>query len=362
MIPLVKPFVGPKEYKAVARVLESGMLAQDKEVKAFEEAFADYIGVKHAVATSSGSTALHLTLLAAGINPGSSVITSPLSFIASSNAILFAGGKPVFADIDERTYTIDPKRIEQVITKHTRAILPVDIYGLPANMDEILRIAKKHNLLVIEDACQAHGAKIGKKKAGSFGLAGCFSFYPTKNMTTGEGGIITTNDTSLARKVRLLRNQGAEIKYHHKIVGYNFRMTEIAAAIGREQLKKLEARNRKRQQNAAFLTKHLANIPGIITPLVPEYYTHALHQYTILVTNPYPLTRDELMNYLARRRIGSGIYYPVPLHRQEAYKTFRFGSFPVTEKVTKEILSIPVHPGLSQKDLNYIVETIQTAK
>lgn len=360
MIQLSYPLLDQKEQSAVSKVLSEKMLAQGKYVYEFEKQFAKYIGVKYAVATSSGTTALHLALLAAGIGKGDEVITSPFTFIASSNAIVYAGAKPVFADIDPETCNIDPKDIERKITKKTKAILPVHLYGLPADMKAINKIAKKHNLIVIEDACQAHGAAIQNKKVGSFGLAGCFSFYPTKNMTTGEGGIVTTNNKKLAEKITLLREHGMKVRYHHDILGYNFRMTNIAAAIGIEQLKKLETFNKKRISNAAFLTKHLQKINGIIPPSIPNGYRHVFHQYTVKITKDYEKSRDEVAKLLAKNNIASGIYYPIPVHKQKVYLDFGYkASLPVSERLAQEVLSLPVHPGLTKEDLLQIIAAFQ---
>ncbi len=235
---IAQPQIGKEEIKAVTEVLKSGMLAQGPKVAEFEEKFAKFIGVKCAIATTSGTTALHVALLSAGIGPGDEVITTPLTFIATANAILYTGARPVFVDIDEATYNINPDLIEKVITEKTKAIMPVHLYGQSANMTKIMAVARKHKLTVIEDACQAHGARWKEKKVGSFGI-GAFSFYPTKNMTTGEGGMITTDSKEIYEKACLIRAHGSKVKYYHDILGYNFRLTDIGAAIGIEQLKKL---------------------------------------------------------------------------------------------------------------------------
>lgn len=250
MIPIAKPNIGEEEKNAVMEVLESGMLAQGLKVKEFEERFAKYIGTKYAVATSNGTTALHIALLSSGIKKGDEVITTPFSFIASATSILFCNAVPVFADIKTKTFNINPNKIEKAITKKTKAIMVVHLYGQSSEMDRIKEIANKKKLSLIEDACQAHGAENNGKRVGSIGDIGCFSFYPTKNMTTGEGGMITTNDHVIAEKVRLLRDHGQKERYEHVIVGYNYRMTNIAAAIGIEQLQKLEQFNKKRRENA----------------------------------------------------------------------------------------------------------------
>ena len=259
MINIAKPQLGEEEKKAVLEVLDSGMIAQGPRVKAFEEAFAAMCGVKHAIATTSGTTALHVALLAAGIGEGDQVITSPFTFIASANSILFTGARPVFVDIDPATYNIDAALIEAAITSHTKAILPVHLYGLSCNMNAIMAIAKKHNLLVVEDACQAHGATFRGKRVGSFGI-GTFSLYPTKNMTSAEGGMITTDDDAIAEKCHVLRQHGMRRRYYHDELGFNFRMTDVHAAIGLEQLKKLQARNDQRIVNARILSDYLKHV------------------------------------------------------------------------------------------------------
>lgn len=353
------PSLGKEEENAVTKILRSGNLAQGEYVNLFEEKFTEYIGVKHAVATSSGTTALHLTLLALGITRGDEVITTPFSFIASANSILFTGAKPVFVDIDEKTFNLCPELIEEKITPRTKAILPVHLFGLPANMTKINAIAQKHQLLVIEDACQAHGAEIDRKKAGSMGTVGCFSFYPTKNMTTGEGGMVTTNDLKLAKKIKLLRNHGMRVRYHHEVLGYNFRLTNIAAAIGLEQLKKLPKFNNSRIKNAEYLNKRLPGIKGLITPYVPPGYKHVFHQYTIKINDNYKMTRELLIKHLENQGISSAIYYPIPIHQQKVYKSLGYkGRLPVCEKLSTQVLSLPVHPGLRIRDLTTIASAL----
>lgn len=359
-IPIAIPSVGSHEERAVINVLRSGQLAQSEYVYAFEKAFAQYTGSKYAVATSSGTTALHAALLSLGVGKGDEVITTPFTFIASANAILYTGATPVFVDIDEKTYNLNPTLIERKITKRTKAILTVHLFGLPADMEAINKIARKSNLLLIEDACQAHGAVIKNRKCGAIGDIGCFSFYPTKNMTTGEGGIITTNKKALWEKLKLIREHGMKIRYHHDSIGYNYRMTNIEAAIGIEQLKKLDTFNRKRISNANFYIKELKNIKGIVLPYVPKEYMHVFHQFTIRVTKDFALTREQLVDHLRKEGIGTGIYYPIPVHLQKAYKNIKKSSrFPVAEKAANEVLSLPVYPQLSKKELERIVSVIK---
>lgn len=352
MIPIARPQIGEEEKLAVLEVLESGMLAQGPRVRAFEEAFAEYCGVKYAIATSSGTTALHVALLAHGIGPGDEVITTPFTFIASANAILYAGARPVFVDIDPATFNIAPDQIEAAITKRTKAMMPVHLFGLPADMGPIMEIAERYGLIVIEDACQAHGAEYLGKRVGSFGT-GCFSFYPTKNITTGEGGMITTNDEQVAEKCRIIRQHGARRRYYHDELGFNFRMTDIHAAIGLSQLQKLERFNEARIANARYLS---ARLQGGQPPVVPEGRRHVFHQYTIRSSDGQ---RDSLIEGLKKRGIGVEVYYPVPVHQQRVYRDLGYNlTLPEAEKAAREVLSLPVHPGLSLHDLEAIVEAV----
>jgi perosamine synthetase len=348
VIPIAKPLIGEEEKKAVIAVLESGQLAQGPKVQEFEEKFAALCGVNHAIATSSGTTALLTALLAHGIGFGAEVITTPFTFIASANSILFTGGRPVFVDISESSYNIDPDFIEEKITSRTKAILPVHLYGNPCDMERIMEIAERYKLIVIEDACQAHGASIEGKKVGSYGT-GCFSFYPTKNMTTAEGGMITTDDDGIAERARLIRHHGASQLYYHEVPGYNFRMTELQAALGLVQLEKLAEWTCKRIENATYLTERLDNV---ITPRVKEGYMHVYHQYTIRVKGD----RDEAVRELAEAGVGSRVYYPLPVHQQPLYRQLGFkDSLPVAERISQEVLSIPVHPALTREELDKIV-------
>jgi perosamine synthetase len=353
MINMAKPQIGAEEKKAVMEVLDSGIIAQGPRVKAFEEAFAVMCGTKHAIATTSGTTALHTALLAHGIGEGDEVITTAFTFIASANSILYVGARPVFIDIDPATFNLNPALIEAAITPRTKAILPVHLYGLSCDMDAIQAIAKKHNLVIVEDACQSHSAEYKGRKVGSFGT-GTFSLYPTKNMTSGEGGMITTNDPVIDEKCRVIRQHGMRKRYYHDELGFNFRMTDIAAAIGWEQLKKLDGFNQKRQANAKFLSTHLK---GVTVPVVPDGSTHVYHQYTIRVPDG---KRDALRTYLQEHGVGSEVYYPVPIHQQTYYvQELKYNmSLPCTEQATLEVLSLPVHPALSAADLETIVAAV----
>ncbi len=358
MIPIARPCIGDEEKKAVLDVLDSGTLAQGTRVHHFEDQFASFIGVKHAIATSNGTTALHAALFANNISAGDEVITSPFSFVATANTIKMVGAIPVFVDIDEQTFNLDVTLLEKAITAKTRAIMPVHLFGRAIAMKQITALAQKYNLIIIEDACQAHGAEVEGKKVGSFGT-GCFSFYPTKNMTTSEGGMITTNDDTVAAKARKFISHGSEKRYHHDFVGYNFRMTDIAAAIGIEQLKKLLFFNELRRKNAAYLTDNLNHMQGIIFPEVTE--NNVFHQYTLRITSQFAKTREQFADYLTSQGIGNSIFYPIPIHKQKAYPEYNALSFPVAEKMATEVISIPVHPSLSTEDLHKIVDVIQNA-
>jgi dTDP-4-amino-4,6-dideoxygalactose transaminase len=358
-INIASPQIGKEEKDAVMAVMNSGMLAQGPKVAEFEADFAKFIGTKYAVATSSGTTALEVALRAYGIKEGDEVITTPFTFIASANAVLYTGARPVFVDIDPETFNIDPEKIEKAITKKTKAILPVHLYGSACDMTRIMAIARKHKLVVIEDACQAHGAEWKEKKVGSFG-AGCFSLYPTKNMTVGEGGMITTNDKTVYEQSLLLRAHGSKVRYYHDILGYNYRMTDLEGAIGIEQLKKLPKFNKLRQANATYLSKNLSKIKGIMVPVAPKNVTHVYHQYTIRITKDFPITRDEVLAKLTEAGIGTAVFYPLPLNRQKVYQNLGYkANTAVADEITSQVLSIPVHPGLKKEDLSYIVKTFQ---
>ena len=353
-IPPAHPIIGDEEIEAVAAVMRSGMIAQGPEVAAFEEEFAAaLVPGTRAVAVNSGTSALHLGLLAAGIGPGDEVIVPSFTFAATANSVAVTGATPVFADIDPDTYTLSPVAVEAAVTERTRAIMPVHLYGHPAHMDALQAIADSCGLMVIEDAAQAHGATLHGRAVGSFGAFAAFSFYPTKNMTSGEGGMVTSRDPELIRGVRLARNQGMETRYANEIVGLNNRMTDIHAAIGRVQLTKVGAWTAQRQANAAFLDAHLR---GVTVPHVAPGATHVYHQYTIRVGED----RDGFAAALREEYgVGSGIYYPTPSHELPALARFSPGTdLPATREAASQVLSLPVHPSLSREDLKRIVEAV----
>lgn len=353
MIPIARPNLGDEEREAVLRVLATGQLAQGPLVEEFETRFAEICGVREAVAVSSGTAALHLALLAHSVGPGDEVITTPFSFAATANTIRLVGATPVFVDIEPDTYNIDPALVEAAITPKTKAIMPVHLYGNLAAMDRLVPLAKAHGITLIEDACQAHAASFNGQMAGSFGT-GCFSFYPTKNVTTGEGGIVTTNDSAIADQVRLLRSHGQRERYLHVANGYNLRMTELQAAIGVAQLKKLDRFTQQRIANATFLDEILSDV--VQTPVVRPGYRHVYHQYTIRI----PENRDTFAETLRERGVGSAVHYPRPIHQQPYYLECGVQlSLPVAETAAQQVLSIPVHPGLSEDELATVAQEVR---
>ncbi|HVG00306.1 MAG TPA: DegT/DnrJ/EryC1/StrS family aminotransferase [Chloroflexia bacterium] len=356
MINIARPMIGEEEKAAVIAVLESGQLAQGGVVAEFERAFADYCGVKHAIATSNGTTALHVAVLAHDIGPGDEVITVPFTFIASANSVLYSGARPVFVDIEPDSFNMAMDQVEAAITPRTKAIMPVHLFGNMAEMSRLMEIAERHGLIVIEDAAQAHGSEEGERRAGSWGT-GCFSFYPTKNITTGEGGIVTTNDDCVADRARLIRSHGMRVRYYHESLGFNFRMTNIHAAIGLAQLPKLESFNARRIENAAYLSERLPS-DKVQVPTVRPGTRHVFHQYTVRVLPP--LDRDDVRKQLADAGVGSEVYYPVPVHQQQFYTGQGYsGSFPESERAAREVLSLPIHPGLSRQDLDTIIDAVR---
>jgi len=359
MIPVARPLLGDEEFAAIREVLQSGQLIQGPRVKAFEDAFAAYLGRKHAVAVANGTAALHVALMAHGLKPGQDVLIPPLTFFACASTVLLCGAKPVFADVQRSSYNMDPAKVPEALTRKTAAIMPVHLYGQTAEMDPILEAAKERGIPVIEDACQAHGAQYHGKKAGNLGTTACFSFYATKNMTTGEGGMIVTDDDEVAEKARLLRDHGQSAKYQHVMLGYNYRMTEIAAAIGLVQLKKLDAWVQRRRENARILTKGIEGIEGLILPSEGNWMLHSYYQYIVRAEPSFPLTRDEIVQALTEEGVGCRPSYPMPLYKQEALRHLKIrGRCPVAEQVVSRLFELPVHPGLSAADLDRILEAV----
>lgn len=349
LIPVAKPSIGFEERSAVDAVLQTGMLAQGPEVAAFEGEFSSLVGGRHCIAVNSGTSALQLALLASGVKPADEVIVPSFTFAATANAVRLAGATPIFADIEESSFCLDPDSVRRAISPRTRAILPVHLYGHPANMEPLLGIAADHDLLIVEDAAQAHGASLAGTPVGAFGFAGTFSFYPTKNMTSGEGGMVTTANASADRKVRLLRNQGMESRYLNEIVGFNMRMTDVHAAIGRAQLRKLAAWTARRQQTADRYDRELRNV---VTPPVAEGAVHVYHQYTVRV----PDDRDRFVRELADRGVGTGIYYPTPVHRLPSFALEL--DLPRTEVAAQQVVSLPVHPSLTDDEIDRVISVV----
>ena len=342
---------------AIGQVVEKTAFAGGPFVKKFEEEFADYCGCKHAAGVNSGTSALWLALTGLGIGKGDEVITVPNTFIATAEAISMSGAKPVFIDIDEQTYTMNPALLEKAITPRTKAIIPVHLYGQMADMDPIMEVARKHGLYVIEDACQAHGAEYKGRRAGSIGDAGCFSFYPGKNLGAyGEAGAVVTNNLELIEKISMLKDHGQSKKYYHSMVGWNDRMDGIQGAVLSVKLKYLDTWNDARRNNAKIYTDLLADIDGIVTPYTADYAKHIFHIYVIRVQSC-----KSLMNTLAEKEIQFGVHYPVPIHLQDAYDFLglKKGSFPVAENSVKGLLSLPMFPELAKEQIEYVVNEIK---
>lgn len=361
MIAIAQPVIDAEEINAVNEVLSSGMLAQGPRVAELEKDWAAYCGTKHALAVNSGTASLHAALFAAGVGEGDEVITTPFSFIATVNPIIMLGATPVLVDIDPETFNIDPEQIKQAITKKTKAIVPVHLYGQPADMREIQEIAQAHKLVVIEDACQAIGAEYDGKKAGNLGDLACFSLYATKNIMCGEGGIVTTNNDAYATAVRQFRQHGMSGPYQYEHLGYNFRLTDLQAAIAVEQLKKVDTFSKKRQAIAKTFNAALKSIPGLVTPNAQSGRSHVYHQYTMRATKDLPVNRDELVEKLRSKDVGAAVYYPLPLHLVEhiAHFGYKKGDFPHAEQAAAEVLSLPVHPKLSDKDVATVIAAVK---
>jgi dTDP-4-amino-4,6-dideoxygalactose transaminase len=356
MIPIARPDIGQEEITAVTEVLQSGMIAQGRKVKELEDRWAEMVGVKHAIAVGNGTLALMAIFAGIGLGPGDEVITVSHTFAATANAILSTGATPVFVDIEPDTYLIDAKKLEQAITPRTRAICPVHLFGLVADMDMIRAIADRHGLVVVEDACQAHGATFRGRMAGSFGH-GAFSLYATKNMTTAEGGFVTTDDDALADWLRLYRNQGMRARYQFEMLGFNYRMTDIAAAIGLAQLAKLPRNTERRQAIAAAYDAAFGELP-IGLPVTPDGRTHVFHQYTLDVGG----ARDAIVEDLRAAGVGADIYYPIPVHRQSYIQERGLhADLPVTDAAASRTLALPMFPGLTDAEQDQVIRAVQAA-
>lgn len=351
-IPITKIVVDDKTVKAAIDALKSGQWLHGKRTEEFEKQFAKFCNAKYAVSVSSGTTALFLALKQLGIKNGDEVIVPSFSFVATASTVSMCGAKPVFVDVNEKNFTIDPNDIEKKITKKTKGILPVHLFGHPADMNKIMKIAKQHSLFVLEDAAQAHGASYRGKKIGSIGNAACFSFYPSKNLTVcGDGGMITSNDSDFINKIKILRNHGRKKGYLHTILGYNFRLNEIQAGIGLNRLKYLSKNNLLRRKIAHTYDSELSE--SIEKPKEESWGTHVYHQYSIL-TN----MRDKLQKYLTKNNISSSIFYPIPIHKQPMYKNQNRIKLPVSEKLSSKILSIPIFPTMTKKEQKFVINAI----
>src|SRR5205809_5859321 len=360
MIPIARPIIGGAELEAVREVLASGMLVQGAKVKAFESAFAQNVGRRHGIAVSNGTAALQIALLAQGIGAGREVLVPPLTFFATASTVLLSGAKPVFVDVDRNAYTMNPTKTATSLTGKTAAIMPVHLYGQTAEMEPILEAARSRGIPIIEDAAQAHGAEYHGKKAGNLGDTACFSFYATKNMTTGEGGMIVTDNDEIAEKARLLRDHGQASKYQHVLVGYNYRMTEIAAAIGLVQLQKLDGWVKQRRANAAALTKGLEGIEGLVPPSEGEWMVDSYYQYIVRREGSFPISRDEIVRLLTEDGTASRPSYPMPLYQQKALRDLRIrGRCPVAEDIIPRLFELPVHPGVGPAEIERILSAVE---
>lgn len=363
MINIAQPIIEAEEIKAVNDVLQSGILAQGPKVAELERLFADYCGTKFAVAVNSGTAALHSALYAAGVRAGDEVITTPFSFIATINPILMQGATPVLVDIDPATFNINPELIEKAITDKTKAIIPVHLYGQPCDFAEIKSIADKKGIKVIEDACQAVGAEYANQQTGGLGDLGCFSLYATKNIMCGEGGVVTTNDEAFAVALKQFRQHGMTGPYEYAELGYNYRMTDLQAAIAVEQLKKATTFNTARQRTAEILRAGLEGVNKVELPKIASNRTHVYHQFTIRLVGTNKEQRDAFQAHLKESGVGSGVYYPKALHEYKhiAALGYKMGDFPEAEKAASEVISLPVHPGVSELDAQTIISSVRQA-
>jgi dTDP-4-amino-4,6-dideoxygalactose transaminase len=358
-IPVADPYITEEDVETVMQAVKNKRLSQGEYVDEFEENFANYTGCKYAFAVINGTAALHLSLLALDIEPGDEVIVPSFTFIATANCVLYVRARPVFVDIDPKTYNIDPKEIEKAISPRTKAVIPVHYAGQPAEMDPIMETAEKHNLQVVEDAAEAHGALYKGRRVGAIGKIGCFSFYPNKNMTTGEGGMIVTNDDQIAEKIRLFRNQGQDSRYHHIVIGYNYRMTDIQAALGIVQLSRLDWVLQKKKEAAEYYETLFEDVNNLKIPYVLPYATHSYMLYTIRFQKRN--VRDNIMQHLNERGIDTRITFP-PVHLQPIYRSlygYSDGFLPVTEKTAENVLSIPIYPHIKKEDQSFIVGNIR---
>jgi len=360
MIPVSSVDVPAEAEELVLDVLRSGMLASGPRVAELERLAADMAGTRHALAVNNGTTALVLALEALQLQPGDEVVTSPFTFVATLNAILEAGATARFADIGD-DFCVDPDAVAAAVGARTKVLLPVHLYGQPADMDRLAPLAAEHGLHLVEDAAQSHGAAVGDRRVGSWGT-GCFSLYGTKNVTTGEGGLVTTDDDSLADRMSVLRNQGMRARYQYEVPGHNYRLTDLQAAVGIPQLRRLDDINKRRNENAARLTEGLTGVPGLLPPVVAPGRHHVWHQYTVRITADAALGRDEFVDALTERGVGAGVYYPRAVFDYDCYRDHPrvvVTDCPTTERVAAEVVSLPVHPKVGPDDLDTIVSTVR---
>jgi perosamine synthetase len=363
LIPINIPRIGEEEIKAVVKVMSSSQLTNalgaGPTVTHFEDNFAEFAGVKHAIAMNTGTAALHSALVAAGVRKGDEVILPSFTFVATVEAVIMAGGRPVFADINPENYHLSSHEIEKNLTKNTKAILPVDLYGLPVDIEPIKEIADEHDLAIVEDAAQAHGAIYSGKPAGTLADAACWSFYASKNITTGEGGLVTTNNDEIAETLRLIRTHGEKTKYASVMLGYNYRMSEIQAAIGMVQLERLPLFLSRRRENAKRLTKLLAASDRLKLPEESEEQQHSWYLYTVRLSNATENERNRIVEQLRQKEIGSEVYYATPVHLMPYYiANFGKHKLPQTEKAAKQVFSLPIHPGVTKAQIDYIGNTL----
>lgn len=365
-IQISKPVIGKAEINAVVKILESGNLSQGPVVKELERQFAEYCGAKYAIALSNGTATLHTALYALGIEEGDEVITTPFTFVATANSIMMQRAKPVFVDIEPDTFNIDPALIEKKITKKTKAIMPVDLFGHPYDVKAVNKIAKDHGLFTVEDAAQSIGAEYKGKRTGTLADIASFSLYATKNLTAGVGGMLVTNNKKVMEKCKLFRHHGQkeDTMYEYIEFGYNYRMMDMIAAIAIEQMKKAEKLTKQRQDNAARYDKALAGIPGLILPNVKPGYKHVYHQYTLRITEEFPMSRDKFVAYMEKHNVQCKIYYPKPLHMFPHIQEYGYkpGDFPVSEQMSREVVSIPVHPLVTKEGIRRIIKLIKAIK
>ncbi len=361
VISTASPNLSEEDIAAAVEVLRSGRLREGPVCRQFEEEFATAVGAKHAVAVHSGTAALHLLYLAL-LRPGDEVLVPSFSFVATASMVVAAGAKPVVCDVDARGFTLDPQDAQRRVTARTRLMVPVHLFGNACDIAGLETLARRHGLGIVWDAAQAHGTRYRGRDIGSFADAVCYSFYPSKNMTTGEGGMVVTNDPKLAAQCQLLRNHGQTADYRHERLGFNFRMTDFQAALGRSQLRRLAELVQRRRENAVFLSNALRDVTGLVLPHIPEGAEHSFNQYSVLLPgDDMPVQRDEFRQRLREKGIETGVYYPIPLHLQPIFAQQGTGNLPVSEDLARRIVSVPVHPGLDRQDLARIAEAVREA-